>query len=485
VLNVTQLQNLLASGSVGVTTNGAKASNIVVSTTINWVSGSTLTLDAYHSLIANKPIVVGGTGGLAVLTNDGGSGGTFTIGKSGYISFWSLSSSLSINGNAYKLMNNISSLAADIASNAGGNYALASSYDASADGTYSSSPIPTTFSGNFEGLGNSISNLTITDTNGVGAGHDALFSQTNPGGNIEHVNLTKESVTGGSVGGLVSINEGSLFADSASGNFSGNPGNAQVGALVSTNDGTISESHSSGRVRNAYGYFAGGLVSVNNTGQIINCYSTAKVLGSRSSEIGGLAGENVGQISLSYATGSVTAGNKSSVGGLVGVNGGTIAITYATGSVADSSAKGSIGGLVGENDYVIANSYALGSVNGGVGAYVGGLVGSNGIAREPGATVSDSYSTGAVTDSSGGTLGGSVGIDNDPGDFSDTFWNTTTSGVTALNKEAGHPGNDLGITGLTTTQLQSGLPTGFSNAIWTQSSSINGGLPYLLGVPPG
>jgi hypothetical protein len=37
---------------------------------------------------------------------------------------------------------------------------------------------------------------------------------------------------------------------------------------------------------------------------------------------------------------------------------------------------------------------------------------------------------------------------------------------------------------LTTIQLQSGLPTGFDPSIWGEDPSINGGLPYLLGLAP-
>ena len=41
-----------------------------------------------------------------------------------------------------------------------------------------------------------------------------------------------------------------------------------------------------------------------------------------------------------------------------------------------------------------------------------------------------------------------------------------------------------GITGLTTAQLQSGLPAGFDPSIWAESPNINGGLPYLITNPP-
>jgi hypothetical protein len=68
--------------------------------------------------------------------------------------------------------------------------------------------------------------------------------------------------------------------------------------------------------------------------------------------------------------------------------------------------------------------------------------------------------------------------------FSDTYWDTTTSGITDPSKGAGNKKNDKGIEGLTTAQLRSGLPDGFSGTVWGEKSSINGGLPYLLAKPP-
>jgi hypothetical protein len=66
------------------------------------------------------------------------------------------------------------------------------------------------------------------------------------------------------------------------------------------------------------------------------------------------------------------------------------------------------------------------------------------------------------------------------GTWTDNYWDTTTSGTT----QGTGTGNISGVTGETTVQLQSGLPAGFSSAIWGENSSINGGLPYLLAIPP-
>jgi hypothetical protein len=79
VLNIADLENMLASGNVEVTTTGSgiQADNIDVTAAFNWSSTSTLALDAYQSILIDVPIAVQGTGGLTVTTNDGGNGGFF------------------------------------------------------------------------------------------------------------------------------------------------------------------------------------------------------------------------------------------------------------------------------------------------------------------------------------------------------------------------------------------------------------------------
>ncbi len=96
-----------------------------------------------------------------------------------------------------------------------------------------------------------------------------------------------------------------------------------------------------------------------------------------------------------------------------------------------------------------------------------------------------SYSTGSIKAGSGAFVGGMLGFDDTSfRAFSATYWDTTTSGVTDPSKGAGNKKNDKGIEGLTTAQLRSGLPDGFSSTVWGEESSINGGLPYLLANPP-
>ena len=116
-------------------------------------------------------------------------------------------------------------------------------------------------------------------------------------------------------------------------------------------------------------------------------------------------------------------------------------------------------------------------------SHAGGLVGFDEFGTS--GVIQTSYSTGSIKAGSGAFVGGMLGFDDISFRvFTDTYWDTTTSGVTDPSKGAGNKKNDPGIEGLTTAQLQSGLPDGFSSTVWAEKSSINGGLPYLLANPP-
>lgn len=95
VLNVTDLENLLASGNVTVTTSGSggvQARNIRIRAPFGWTSAGELMLDAYHSVSVKQQVSVSGVGGLAIFTNDGGTEGFLEFVRRGKISFANLSS---------------------------------------------------------------------------------------------------------------------------------------------------------------------------------------------------------------------------------------------------------------------------------------------------------------------------------------------------------------------------------------------------------
>ena len=432
ILNVKQLRTLLATSNVKVAT-GHATTDIEVSSALSWGSPKMLTLDALHSIIVDKPVTITGRGALALVTNDGGSAGTLSFSNKAHIQFWKTTNSLRINGAAYKLVNNITELATNIANNNQGHYALAYSYDASGDGIYLTPPVPTAFYGTFEGLGNTISNLSMNiQSNYSEAGLfielDAVSGLT---GAVLDIGLLDANVNGmKQVGALVGMNVGGTIRGAwATGFVSGGGVASSVGGLVGLNRGFISNSHAS--------------VAVNGT----NAWA-----------VGGLVGYNESEIAGSYATGAVTGGYNSYAGGLVGeLAGGTILNSYATGKVTDSATRYDVGGLVG---------FTTGNVG-----------------------ISQAYSAGALSVTGANCanlacLGGMIGNDGSSGSFVSSYWDTTTSRVSNSSQGCGNVSNCEGVAGLTTTQLQSGRPSGFNPAVWGESANLNKGLPYLLANPP-
>lgn len=456
VLNVGDLTNLLAVGNLEVAT-GAGGPDIRVDAPLDWSSGSVLTLDAARSVIVNRTMKVEGAGGLAIVTNDGGINGRFFFGAKGRVVFANPEGALRINGQQYALVGKISTLAADIAKHPGGSFALVNDYDASRDGTYSSSPVSTIFTGTFEGLGNTISNLSINDPSGTG---DGLFAEVGSGGTLADIRLTNASVTSNAIydavptGALVGLSEGSVLGATATGSVSGSAQNYPfVGGLVGESMGTIAYSQSAVSVTAGVSGSAGGLVGVVESGIVYASSATGSVTAGQGSDAGGLAGDNNGQIKQSFAIGAVSNEVESKTGGLVGFDAGPISDSYATGSVSQNGELGYAGGLVGffQPD------------------------GTNILTRN--------YSTGAV--SGGNETGGFLGFDNSSGtNLAFNYWNTTTSGISDPGQGAGFPANDGGIKGLTSRQLRSHLPHQFHRSTWAEDSAINQGFPYLRANSP-
>jgi GLUG motif-containing protein len=438
VLNVTDLENMLASANLTVNTGGATATDIDVAAPITWVGAFGLTLDAYHSIAVASPVADNGTASFTLLTDDGGTGGTLSFGTGGSIAFLGTSNALTINGNAYTLVGNIATLAGDVAANPSGFYALANNYDASQDGTYSNCPVNSTLTGTLEGLGNTISNLTIVAKGKRHFRPSAAFVAY-VSGVLENLRLTAihYQIRGKdtAAGGLALVNEGTLFGDMV--------------------QGTI----------DAHAEYAGGLVEGNN-GTIVGSSANVRVTGS--GLVGGLAAVNNGSISLSNAGGAVSG---FLVGGLVAYNYDAIDQSFSTGSVEGGTAGGFAAYNYGARypAPTISNSYATGNVK-----YGGGFVYE--VETNVGDELESSYSTGTV-----GKGGGGFECNWDgPDEVADDYWNTTTSGT----KHGTCGVNVPGITGLTTKQLRSGLPSGFDPTIWTQNPTINHGFPYLIANPP-
>jgi hypothetical protein len=442
VLNVGDLETLLASANATVTTSGsgAQANNIRVAAPLTWSNTSALTLQAYETIEVDRLISVAGEGSLYLDTQ---LGRLVKFDKSGRITFANLSSTLAVGATYFTLVGDIATLATDIANNQtypGGNYALANDYDASADGTYAASPIPDYEVGTILGLGNTIKNLSINNpTANALVGLFAFIGQTEYPAVIS-LKLSHATITG---------------ADGAS-----------VGGIAGVSDGSISDVSVSGTISGGATSYVGGIVG---SGAIASSHANARVKGTAKAVVGGIAGS--GGIWGSYSNGKVTVGKNGVAGGLIGE--GQAQQSFASGAV--SGTYGSyVGGLIGNGTGY--ESYATSSVTGGDNSYVGGFAG---LASYDGEDI-ESYSTGKVTGGNGSYVGGFFG-ELVTGYVSNAYWDTETSDT---QQGVGH-GNSTGITGLTTKQFQSGLPPGFEKKYWRERSDINGGFPYLkLNSPP-
>ena len=508
-------QALDVTGTLLIATAAGKA--LTVAEDVDIETGASLTLSSGGSLSIDAPVTVRGAGAvvLAYDTSDAtnltfASGGSLTYANAdGSTATSSQGGTLSINGDAYTLLYSMAGLASLPTSTIAslgiegyqGNYALAVSLDASGV-TYTDALIGagTTlygdgdyhpFVGIFEGLGHTITGLTI-----VKSGDYAGLFGANGGGTVRDIGLIDASVSGESyVGSLAGYNSGTIVNAYATGTVSGSSTSWDVGGLVGENyeGGIIAGSYAASTVSGSW--YVGGLAGANYGGTVTDSYATGAVSGS--TNVGGLAGENFkGAITGSYATGAVS--GSTNVGGLVGINldgifvGGTITDAYATGSVSGVS---DVGGLVGANYGSITNAYATGAVGGtdlvgGLVGYstwgsitnvfatgavrgddsVGGLVGYN----DNGSIITNAYAIGAV---SGNTnIGGLVGWNAASGTITNGYWDTETSGRSG---GIGTDANGQSVTALTTAEFQDGASAAGLGGAFTLTSGL---FPYLNGL---
>ena len=311
------------------------------------------------------------------------------------------------------------------------------------------------FTGNFNGNGLIITNLTI-DADGTTNECLGLFGGLNSA-DVYNLGIVNCSISGGYIylGGLCGYNDSGTISNCyAEGSIASVE---RIGGLCGGNDsGTITYCHAMVNITggNLSGLF-GGLCGMNNSGNILNSYADGIIsAGTDASSIGGLCGHNEsGSITNCYATGNVSAGSESSqlgglcgysydgnitdchstgkvsggegadyVGGLCGYNEiGTITKCFALGAISTGIQSSRVGGLCGCNYGIITNSYATGSVSGDSDSYdFGGLCGENYT------TITKCYSTGNVMayHSIGGLCGKNVS-----GTIADCYAKGTVSGI--------------------------------------------------------
>jgi len=459
---------------------------------MHWTSAHLLSLDS-SAITFTQPVISEGGGGVKITT---GKNGDFYFTGDGRIAFWNTSSALVINARPYRLIRGLPALIAAIAAHEVGRFALADNYDASVDGTYSYSPVHTEFAGTLEGLGNSISHLSMAC---CGLFYSLYsFNPASAVRDIALVGVVLRSTTAYRAGALVGWNFGAaIIGVSVSGTVSAGNGQPRtpgaVGGVVGLNDGYMLRAHSSVRVSCGAFCYVGGVAGENQF-SIIQSGATGSVRGGKNASAGGLVGHNLDVIDLSFATGAVSVGDTANsrptrdamAGGLIGFNEeGRLTRAYATGPVTGGSGVQQagnhvwVGGLVGGGG-AGQDCYATGSASVGNQGVVGGLLGGYSIAG-----TWECYSTTAVSVTGGSALmGGFVGEDTGAPHFPYDIWDLDTSNVSDPSKGAGNVSNDPSTLGLTTAQLQSGLPAGFEASVWGQNPAINNGLPYLLQNPP-
>jgi filamentous hemagglutinin family protein len=340
-------------------TNG----DIFINDAISWIQPTKLTLNAIRNININQSITATSTNGsLALLYGQGAAnaGNTASVNMQSPINLKAGDNFSMKLGNdpvaatQYKVITDLG-LAGSITGtdlqgingNIAGNYVLGSNIDATATSTWNANgasfdgfaPIgdgyTTSFSGSFNGLGHTITGLTINRT---GASYIGLFGATADSAVLSNIGLVGGTVTGTNfVGSLVGRNRGSISNSYTTSNVAGND---YIGALAG----------------GSYG-------SVNKT------YATASVTGN--SMVGGLLGFNFGSVSNSYASGKVIAAD--SPGGLVGYNfSGSVSNSYwdkdttnqlgssggGTGlSTADSLLQSKYVGFDFDNTWFMVNNY--------------------------------------------------------------------------------------------------------------------------------
>ena len=387
-IGASTLQSALANNNVEIQTisAGAEAGDIHVNADLSW-QANTLTLTAHGDLLLNSTLRASGNAGLAL--NHGWDGAQLNPSYAnndsrlvvhGRVDLADSSvNSLSINDQSYSILRSQADMAA-ISGNLGGKYVLGGNLNFSGNWT----PI-SAFSGTLDGLGNSISGLSVNHS-ASGAG---LFGSSN-GANLANIRLVDVDVrnSAGGVGALV-----------------GNATNTRI--FNAHSSGQITSTRASGSAADA-----GGLVGYSVGSQIAWSSSSAAVT-TIGRNAGGLVGDATSSSSINnaFATGNVTtSGSEGNVGGLVGalrINS-HINNSYAWGNVSAQANTGGVtgvGGLVGEirtAEASVANSYARGSVSTtGVADPKGGLIGKN--AQGDASNITTSYWLDGLATSAGGT----------------------------------------------------------------------------------
>ncbi|QFS36489.1 two-partner secretion domain-containing protein [Burkholderia cepacia] len=374
--------------------------------------------------------------------------------------------SFSSNGEAYQVIHDVAGLR-NVDRNLRGRYVLGNAIDGKG-ASFRSIGAHGSFDGVFDGLGNTIGDLSISNQGGNAVGLFAFNA-----GRIANLGLDKVTTRAVvpsywspvSVGTLAGYNMGTISDVKATNVAVSGDGRTIVGGLVGSNfGGAIERASVAGRVdggRDALN--VGGLAGENiafislDDASIRNSRADVQVVSSSSGSAGGLVGDNRGMVDASTVTGTVTAlGTGARVGGLAGANnGGAINASTAAADVR-AARNASVGGLVGHNAGRVDASGFKGIVAASDSARVGGLVGENR------GVVNASTAAGRVM-AGASNVGGLVGAN-----FASVRESTSSVGV-----EAGTAGVAGGLVGHNAGKIDASSATGY---VATGAKGIAGGL---------
>jgi len=416
------------------------AGDVSINGPLTWNSGNKLTLKSATDINLNGALSATGTGASIALNagndlnlnnkiilsgiNNGldlDYGSRSSMGNDSQVTLSGAGARFNSNGAGYTVIQNVAQLQ-NVNNNLNGLYVLGNKI--AGYGSFKSIGGDSQFTGVFDGLGNTISGLSVTNL-GSSVG---LFSSSS--GSISNVNLLSMNVSGGSsnlgfssIGGLVGTNSGTISnVTTTSVNVSAGSRSANVvGGLVGSNlGGTVEKTSTAGTLTgNSYTLSIGGLVGENITNawgvaSVANSASAANISGYMQRNLTGGVGGLVGTNNGGYITDSSSKGATSSsyaglnIGGLVGFNqNGTVERSVSSGTVRGSGAS-NVGGLVGLN----ANSSISQSSSSSVVTGYGSLAAGGLVAMNQNSTLSDVKASGNVTDSSGANVGGLVGSNN-------------------------------------------------------------------------
>ncbi len=286
------LGNVSILSSQGSTVSGS--GNINVNDAVSW-NANLLTLTAANNININAVMSATGVASLAMnpATRNGAdtavTGGTINVklGNGGFIGRVDFSGggTLNIGGTSYTVINSLgaagSTTGSDLQGMGGslaGHYVLGSNIGASTTSTWNTNtgfmPIGNStadFTGIFDGLGHTITGLTINRSN---TDYQGLFGSTAYNSTLRNVGLVGGSVSGKRyVGGLAGLSSSIISNAYATGAVSGFN---SVGGLVGYDDyGSISNAYATGAVTSLFPlhtFYVGGLVGHDRFASISNSF---------------------------------------------------------------------------------------------------------------------------------------------------------------------------------------------------------------------